>query len=180
MHLEPKPDTDAAAQDAAAQETPVGAAPRGVSAIDELRAAYTAIDNQDDPAHTETFPIPGTRTVVRYRRLGQEQSTEALTSPGSQWERNAQFLVKACDEILVRNDQGELEPVIPGQRVTFDLRPGVSIPLHQALGVDEPDIRRSVLRLFQGAERPLLIHAAQVDAWMDTLHERAREQFAGG
>lgn len=171
MLLEPKTPTPAVAGEPAAG---------GVSALDELRAAYTAIDNPADPAHTELFPIPGTSTVIRYRRLGHEETTAALTSPGSQWERNAQFLIKACDEILVRNQDGDLEPVIPGQRVTFDLRPGESIPLHQALGVDEPDIRRSVLRVFQGAERPLLIHAAEVDAWMDTLQQRSREQFAGG
>jgi hypothetical protein len=165
LRIEPTPQPDASA--------------RGVSGRDELRAVYNAIDNPS--VQTKVFDVPGSNAAIRYRRLGLKESTQALDSEGELWERNAQFLITACEEILIRNpDTGELEPIVEGERVTFDLRPGESVALHQALGENETDIRRSVLRLFQGADRVLVMHAAHVDAWMDTLQKAAREKFAGG
>lgn len=146
-------------------------------ALDELRAIYDAIDTGLD--QTEVFDIPGTSFAVRYHRLGYEESMKALSGDGSVWERNAQFLIDACDEILRRGDDGKLQPVKPGARVTFAWSPE-SEPLHLVLGRDEPDIRRSVLRLFKGAERVLLLHAQQVDAWMDRLQAETVEEFQGG
>jgi hypothetical protein len=148
---------------------------RGV--LDELRAVYDAIDTGEN--QTEVFDVPGTRFAVRYRRLGYEDSMKALGGDGAAWECNAQFLIDACDEILARAQDGTLEPVKPGAKVTFAWAPD-SEPLHAVLGRDEPDVRRSVLRFFQGAERVLLLHAQAVDAWMDSLLARAEEKFEGG
>lgn len=167
LHVEAKDDNPAS-------ET----APAG-GALAELRAVYDAIDTGRN--QTEVFDIPGTNVAVRYRRLSQEDTLAAVTSDGSEWERNAQFLIAACDEILYRNPEGDLEPVTPGVKVTFDFRPGESEPLHKILGRDEiTDLRESVLRLFQGAERVLILHAGQVDRWMDRLHAQTREEFSGG
>lgn len=175
MRVEPK--TDAAGE--------TGVPPAGQTLLDELREVYDAID--DDDVQTEVFDVEGSRAAVRYRRLSFKQSQAALASDGELWEQNAQFLIEACDEILIRNPakkpgpkgDGDLEPLVEGQRVTFDLRPGESIPLHQALGVQETDVRRSVLRLFQGADQVLLRHGAAVDLWMGTLRQRTRERFSG-
>jgi hypothetical protein len=52
--------------------------------------------------------------------------------------------------------------------------------LHEALGVPETNMRRSVLRLFQGVDDALLRHAERVDAWMGSVEDRTRERFAGG
>lgn len=147
-------------------------------ALDELRAVYDAIESGDD--QTEVFDVAGTHVAVRYRRLGYDESLKTLGGEGSFAERNAQFLIDACDEILYRDPEtGDLGPVVPGARVTFDWRPD-STPLHEALGRTETDIRRSVLRLFKGAERVMLLHAQEVDAWMDTLRTADAEAFTGG
>jgi hypothetical protein len=63
--------------------------------------------------------------------------------------------------------------------VTFDWRQDTT-PLHDALGVPETDIRRSVLRLFQGVDEALLRHAESVDRWMGSADEKTAERFAGG
>lgn len=149
-------------------------------ALDELRAIYEAVDTGDD--QTEVFDIPGTNIAVRYRRLGIEKTREVLRAEGLEWQRHAQFLIDACDEILRRDPEtGELEPVVDGVRITWDFRPeDGTTPLHQVLGHDTTDIRESVLRTFKGAERPLVLHAQQVDAWMDTLHAQNSEAFSGG
>lgn len=153
------------------------AAPSGPLA--ELRAVYDAID--DDEAQTRVFDVEGCHAAVRYRRMRIADRLRTQGGDGELWENNAQFLIEACDEILYRDpDTNELGPILPGERVTFALRPGESIPLHQALGADETDIRRSVLRLFQGADQPLLRHAEMVDEWMGSIEERARERFSGG
>lgn len=154
------------------------AAPAAPGALDELRAIYTAIDTGED--QTEVFDVDGTNVAIRYRRLGVDRSREIFAG-GTEAEAAPQFLIDACDEILYRDPEtGDLAPILPGERVTFDFRPGESIPLHQALGIEETDIRRSVLRLFKGAERVMVLHARQVDAWMDTLRSSARETFQGG
>ena len=152
--------------------------PQAGGALAELLAVYDAIDTGRN--QTETFDIPGTNVAVRYHRLSQEDTLKAVTSEGSEWERNAQFLIDACQEILYRNPAGDLEPVKPGVKTTFAWTPE-STPLHTVLGRDDiTDIRQSVLRLFQGAERVLILHAGQVDAWMDRLHAETEEKFSGG
>lgn len=152
--------------------------PVGRSALDELRRVYNAID--DDQVQTKVFDVDGSRAAIRYRRLLVEERTRALNGDGNLWERNAQLLIEACDEILIRGEDGTLQPLLDGDRVTFDLRPGETIALHQALEEQEADVRRSVLRLFQGADAALLKHAGEVDRWMDSLEDRAAERFAGG
>jgi hypothetical protein len=149
-------------------------------ALDELRAVYEAVDTGED--QTEVFPVPSTNIAVRYRRLGIEKTRQILNIDGLEWQRHAQFLIDACDEILYRNPEtGELGPVLEGVRVTFDFRPeDGTTPLHQVLGHESTDIRESVLRLFKGADRVLVLHARDVDAWMDSLHAKQSEAFSGG
>jgi hypothetical protein len=80
---------------------------------------------------------------------------------------------------LPRPRHGELSPAVPGAKVTFDWRPD-STPLHEALGRPETDVRRSVLRLFQGVDEALLRHAEEVDRWMGRADTKTAERFAGG
>lgn len=176
MELEHKPDI--------ADVVNAGAA--SVSPLDELRQVYNAID--DDEVQTEVFDIPGCNVAVRYRRLAHDTRTKIFAGDGSLWELNAQFLIDACDEILFRNPgvkpgpdgDANLEPLVAGARVTFDLRPNESIPLHKALGEHETDARRSVLRLFQGVDDELMRHADEVGGWMSRVSARAARAFAGG
>jgi hypothetical protein len=66
----------------------------------------------------------------------------------------------------------------PGKTVTFDWREDTT-PLHEALGVDETDVRRSVLRLFQGVDEALLRHAEEVDRGWAALTRRPRSVRGG-
>lgn len=165
------------------EHKPSGERPQS-SGLADLVAVYTAID--DEQTQTRAFDIVGSRAAVRYRRmrnaerLALARRVQANEPDSGQFEVNAQFLIEACDEILVRGAGGELEPLIPGQKVTFDLRPGESVALHQAMGVEERDIRRSVLRLFQGVDDALLAHAELVSEWMATVQDLTMETFAGG
>jgi hypothetical protein len=176
MRLQPL-DPDQPAEEA-------GVPPVGRSALDDLRRAFNAID--DSKEQTRVFPVAGSRAGVRYRRLLVDDRNNVLTPDGTtaKWERNAQMLIDACDEIgfFYINDQGEpdLHPMIEGQTVTFDLRPGETISLAKALDEHEDDVRRSVLRLFRGVDAALLDHAAAVDAWMDTIHAGVEETFQEG
>lgn len=146
--------------------------------LDELRAIYTAID--DDTTQTEVFDVEGSHAAIRYRRMLLEDRLRTQGGDGAVWETNAQFLIEACVEILHRDPAtGELEPAVPGKRVTFDWRED-STPLHDALGVHETDVRRSVLRLFQGVDEALLRHAQAVDEWMAKADTRTAERFSGG
>src|SRR5690242_20645270 len=82
-------------------------APLASGALDELRAIYEAVETGDD--QTEVFPVPSTNIEIRYRRLTIEKTREILTVDGLEWQRHAQFLIDACDEILHRNPEtGEL------------------------------------------------------------------------
>lgn len=146
--------------------------------LDELRAVYDAIDS--DLAQTEVFDVEGSHAAVRYRRMLIEDRLRTHGGDGAVWENAAQFLIEACVEILVRDPEtGELEPVLPGAKVTFDWRAD-STPLHEALGRPESDVRRSVLRLFQGVDDALVRHAERVDEWMARVRNLAEEKFQGG
>lgn len=164
LHIEPKPDDDHAPDDA--------------SPLNQLRAVFNAID--DDEEQTEVFDVEGSNAAVRYRRIPHKQVRAALASEGDEWQQNAQLLIEACEEIGVRDAAGEFQPLIAGERVTFDMRPGESIALHKALGETEDDMRRSVLRLFQGVEEALLRHAGLVDRWMSHISGNIARRFQGG
>jgi hypothetical protein len=74
---------------------------------------------------------------------------------------------------------GILDDLRAGERVTFGWSE-TSKPLHEALSIPETNVRRSVLRLFQGVDAALLRHAEEVDGWMGSVEDRTRERFAGG
>lgn len=155
----------------------------GHTGLDALRAVYNAID--DTEAQTKVFDVEGSFAAVRYRRMRLEDrekiGSDVLGNDGKRLDVNAQFLIEACEEILLHDPEtGEIGPVIPGEKVTFDYRPGESIPLHQALGEPESDIRRSVLRLFQGVDDAVMNHAERVETWMGTVQDLTRERFSGG
>lgn len=166
------------------EHKPTEATKAATGFLDELRAVYQAIDSDD--TQTKVFDVEGTRAAVRYRRMLQEDRLDIARRAREQnpqiksWEINAQFLIEACEEILGRDpDTDELAPVTPGKRVTFDWQPD-STPLHEVLGVNETDARRSVWRLFQGVDEALLRHAEEVDTWMGAAETTTAEKFAGG
>lgn len=158
----------------------------GGSPLDEMRAAYEAISS--DVEQTRLFDVEGVRAAVRYRRkLNSERlkivrQARERDSGVAEWEVNAQFLIESCEEILFYDPEtGEPKPLIDGQVVTFAVDPvRGTMTLASALGVEERDARRSVLRLFQGVDDALLRHAEQVDAWMSSVRSRADREFAGG
>lgn len=167
------------------QKAPEGPPAAAGSPLDELRAAYTAID--DEQAQTHVLEVEGTRTVVRYRRMTRgdrnKLARRVLAEDGSgEFEVNAQFLIEACVEILFQDPKtDELRPVLDGRVVTFAVDPmRDTTTLAAALGVEERDARRSVLRLFQGVDEALLRHASLLDAWMGSVQDKTDETFAGG
>lgn len=167
------------------ERKPAGDAP-GVSGLDELRSVFEAIDDREQ--QTELFDVEGTNAVVRYRRMLQEDRlaiaprARELDPRVREWEINAQFLIDACDEILIRDPvSGVVGPLVDGKVVTFAIDPARgTLALAQALGVQEPDVRRAALRLFRGVDDALLRHAQQVDGWMRSVRAKVEDAFAGG
>lgn len=168
------------------QKAPEDAPGAAVSPLDELRAAYTAIDSEQE--QTKLFDVEGSRAAIRYRRKlnaerrGIIRRAREQDPTAADWEVNAQFLIESCEEILFYDSEsGKPKPLVDGETVTFAVDPARgTTTLAAALGVEERDARRSVLRLFQGVDDALLRHAEQVDAWMGSVRDAAVERFAGG
>lgn len=162
-------EVDPAAEGAAALPHP------DESAIDRLRARYKRLDDG-----TEEFDIPpyGGLLVARYRRLqasedaarqtGRRSVTELRRLAGDEEDFarafNELLLVEACDELLIRHDDGTLEP-LGTPAIRFDERLAEALDL--AVQAPESLLAREVLRrAFNANELAVNAHAADVYAWM--------------
>lgn len=114
-------------------------------------------------ATTEVFEIAeyDGDLAVRYQRLDLAKYREVLLATGgAEWEPFAQFLIDACVEILRRNPDGELEPLIDGRVTTFnDIGPLLGFP-------EGSTARQDVLAVWGGNQIRLADHADDVSQWM--------------
>lgn len=133
----------------------------GLAAIRRAREHLTA-------TRTEDFDIPGYGglLVCRYQRLSFDEYNEALFgAEGSIVERNAQFLIAACEQFLARDDDGQLRPIVAGAITRYgDLEP--------VLDIEAESTRRIVIDgVFGGNELALNDHSDDVNRWMRTVHD---------
>lgn len=139
-----------------------------------------------------TLEVPGWSGLlhVRYRPiawdtildlLGRAEATIAVASLNA----NTDALIEACDALLVKNDEGELIPLADELRaqgedvhgdVRFDERAA------DALGLDAPTARATVLGVFGGCVSPELAvsdHAMRLGAWMRSTGEEVDASLLG-
>jgi hypothetical protein len=119
----------------------------------------------------ENNPELGGQLVARYRRLGFEELTAAFNRQGDGEvdvvAMNAQFLVDSCEEIMIRESDGTLTPLVDGHKTTYtvDLQTGQS--LGTLMGVDNlPTIRDQLVAEFGGNELAVNEHSGDVHRWM--------------
>jgi len=150
----------------------------GASHLDWLRARHDAISAD----HTLDVEVPGYqgRLVVRYGRVPVSaiaRAQDMMAKPGRDGEGmlfgNVDFLVAACREVLVRNDDGELEPIDPsGEPRRFDPE------LARLLGSETTTARATVRWLFAN-DPAVMVQAGEVMQWTVENREEADEELMG-
>lgn len=150
-----------------------GAEEPSAGPLARLRAKRQRLETQG----TEEFEHPCIDGLhVLYRRLAAEESARILHGPGEQspLQRNAQFLVTACETIVYREDGQDL--------LTFS---GYTRELAEALAIEtDPhgemgEAQQIVLGTFGGFEQMLLTHGYAVHAWMFTVRKTDDEALSG-
>jgi hypothetical protein len=169
---EPVGDRDATRPHEGAATDPT--APPAGSLAARLRAHRRALED----GRTETFALPeyAGELAIRYRRLGHEETQQVLFDPDipTVLERNAQFLIDACEEVHGLED-GQPVTLGPGGRaVRFDR------DLAAVLGFDAGTARDVVLQLFDGDENAVIEHSDEVYTWMKRRHEAAEKALVEG
>jgi hypothetical protein len=148
--------------------------------LDELRAVYTAID--DDDVQTEVFDVEGTHAAVRYRRMLLEDRLRTQGAEGARRHGNATR--NSSSRRARRSSTATRTPASsrPPSRARRSPSTGARTPRRctRRSACPETDVRRSVLRLFQGVDEALLRHAEEVDRWMGRADTKTAERFAGG
>lgn len=144
------------------------------------------------PGYDDSNPeLGGAQLVARYRRLTVEELAKAFGSDRLQRHRedgkldsvavNAQFLVDACDEIMLREPDGQFTPLVDGAKTTYTVNLETSESLGTFLGIEHlPSIRAQLVAAFGDNEIALNDHSEAVVDWMkyanqadeDSLGER--------
>lgn len=148
------------------------------SHLDFLRARHDAI-TADRSLDLEVPGYQG-RLIVRYGRvpwsaIGKAQ--ELFANPGRDYEgtllAQADFLIAACREILVRDDDDELKPVDPsGETRRFDPE------LSELLGAGTTSAR-ATLRWIFGNDPAVAVQAGAVLEWTVKTDEDTADEFVG-
>lgn len=119
--------------------------------------------------------------VIRYKAI----SDKELELFGRQAQKdksgmaaNSDLLIRACDDILVREDlEGVAEPLQPGVKTTFS-----SGTLGELLGTEANSAREEVAEIFSPAgNQPLAAsqHAEAVINWLQGNYEEIDKQLLG-
>lgn len=162
---------------------PGGAATAAEDAGEDIVARIRRRHQQMAAASTRLFDLPGYNgeVVARYKRLTYEQLRKVLFQTDADVVgKNAQFLIDACDEILFREDDGTLTPVVAGCKTTFEFNLESRHSFATVLGIEHIDtLHGQVVEAFAGNELALNDHAGQVHAWMVAANALDEETVAG-
>lgn len=158
LNIETIPDADGAhAHDEAVQG----------SLLDGIRERYERLA-QDG---STTFDIPGYGGLLvgRYRRLSWkeiQELRETHAESGDVVAYNADLIADACEELLVRDEQGQIRTLAEeaGQAVPIQF----DLDLARILGIDDSPQSRGavVLEAFQGNELAVNAHSLEIFEWM--------------
>lgn len=128
------------------------------------------------------LPVPGYagRLVVRYGRVPVSaiaRAQELMQKPGRDGEGmllgNVDFLVAACREVLVRDDDGELKSPDPsGEPRRFD-------PELAALLGSETTTARGTVRWLFSNDPAVMVQAGEVMQWTVENREATDEEMLG-
>jgi len=150
----------------------------GASHLDFLRARHAALTKD----RTLDLEVPGYahRLVIRYGRVPWSvvgRAQELFANPGPDHEgtllAQVDFLVAACREVLVRDDDGTLKSIDPsGEPRRFDPT------LAELLRFDTKTAREVVRELFRN-DPAVAVQAGEVMSWSVNAEEDAAEEFMG-
>ncbi len=145
---------------------------------DRLRQRRAQIERED----RHDFDIPGYDggLVGRYRRLSYEDLKPLLDAQqggeraaDEEVADNADFLIRACVELLGREDDGSLVPLgDQGQPVRYDEG------LDEALAISASTARGAVLAVF-GNDVQMMMHAGTILRWMVGADTAAGRRLLG-
>jgi hypothetical protein len=135
----------------------------------------------------ESGPLGG-QLVVRYRRMLFDELTDAFRR--DRWidenghvdtvAANVQFLVDSCDEILIREPDGTLTPLVEGHKTTYTVNLDTGESLGTVMGVDDlPTIRAQLVAEFGDNELTLNDHSGEVHRWMVSANDLDAETALG-
>jgi hypothetical protein len=164
------------------QKAPAGAAGEAPASVrDRLRARREQLAK----GSTRLFVLPGYeentvlggQLVARYRRMTFEELTKAVPESGfgdavDVVAKNAQFLVDACDEILIRETDGTLTQLVEGHKTTYTVNLETGESLGTLMGVENlPTIRAQLVAEFGDNELALNEHSFDVHRWMVSAND---------
>lgn len=158
------------------------------SLLDRLRAQRAAQLSEK----RLTLPVPGWNGLlhVRYRPLPWEDLTDLLRratdEPRAALDANCDTLAKACDALLVKDDDGDLRSLADvlraqGEQVHGEVR--FDEVACEVLGLEAASARETVLAVFGGAVSPEVAVAEQagrLGAWMRGASEEVDGALVGG
>ena len=155
--------------------------PPGGSYLDRLRKRREQMVQSSQTAHRD-IEVPGypddLKIVVRFRPLTWEvlkqigQRVEKLRTARKELLGHADVLIRACDEILVR-DKGELKPIDPsGEPTRFEVK------LAEMLGFEAKSARDVVFGLYMNDIAVTAAHN-ELAEWMPQSNADINEDLQG-
>jgi len=139
------------------------------------------------PGYDADNPVLGGALIVRYRRLLADELTEAFRY--DRWAdesgkmdfvaANAQFLIDACVDMTIRDDQGD-HPLVPGHETTYTINLDSGESLASIMGVDHiTEARDQLVAIFGDNELVLNEHSEEVHRWMVSANSADGDQALG-
>lgn len=159
---------------------------QGPSVRDRLRARQRELA----AGKTRLFVLPGYdqpdgplggQLVARYRRMTFDEITrQRANGTDDVVAYNAQFLVDACDEILIREPDGTITPLVEGHKTTYTVNLDTGESLGTLLGLEHlASIREQMVAAFGENELALNEHSGDVHAWMVRANDLDAEMAVG-
>lgn len=169
------------------RKPPEGAAgDQALSVRDRLRARQQQLARDS----TRLFVLPGYdqpdgplggQLLARYRRMTFDEITrQRAQGTDDVVAYNTQFLVDACDEILLREPDGTLVPLVEGHKTTYTVNLDSGESLGTLLGFEHlPTAREQIVAAFGENELAVNMHAGEVHDWMTRANDADAEMAVG-
>lgn len=159
---------------------PQGGVRRPDNMRDQLRRKREEIGSQE----TIDLDVPGYdgMLVARYRSLPYDEikaiadSAEAGSNPRKELVANADFLIRACEQVLIRDEAG-LRPISADFPEIGEEPCGFDVRLAQALALEGVDSARQVILKVFNNDLGLVSQYIDVSAWMSSSRKAGDEDF---
>jgi hypothetical protein len=133
------------------------------------------------PGYDDTNGALGGQLLVRYRRMTFDEITrQRANGTDDTVAYNTQFLVDACDDIMIREPDGSLTPLVEGHKTTYTVNLDTGESLGTVLGFEHlTSAREQIVAAFGENELAVNIHAGEVHDWMTRANDADAETALG-